>query len=76
MSLPITEYFKYHPPTTPERVAAHNAVNDGALVFALIIEENVSNLDCLKQAYFAVQQARMFANQGITVDELQKLQNN
>ena len=76
MSLPIEEYFKYHPPTTPERIAAHNAVNEAALTFAKTVEENVEDEDYCKMAFFAIQEARMFANQGITVDELLTLQNN
>jgi hypothetical protein len=76
MSLPIEQYFKYHPPLTDTRKAAHNAVNEAALAFAKTVEENVQDEDCCKQAYFAIQQARMLANQGITVDELKTLQNN
>ena len=76
MSLPIEDYFKYHPPTTPERIAAHNTVNEAALTFAKTVEENVEDDDCRKMSFFAIQQARMFANQGITVAELLTLQNN
>lgn len=71
--IPIEEYFKYHPPTTEERKAKHNKVNEGALSFAKIIDAMVSDEDCKKMALFAIQQARMFANQGITVDELRNL---
>lgn len=70
MTLPIGEYFKYHPPTTEERKAKHNAVNEAALKFAEVVEESCLDFDCQKMAIFAIQQARMFANQGITVDEL------
>jgi hypothetical protein len=68
--LPIEEYFKYHPPQTEERTAKHNAVNEAALQFARIVDDSVMDDDCKKMAMFAIQQARMFANQGITVDEL------
>jgi hypothetical protein len=68
--IPIEEYFKYHPPTTDERIAAHEVVNSHALVFAKTINAWVCDPECKKMALFAVQQARMFANQGITVDEL------
>ncbi len=74
MNLPIEEYFKYHPPTTEERKAAHNIVNNTALEFAKVIDATVLDEDCKKMAMFAIQQARMFANQGITVDELRKNQ--
>lgn len=76
MSLPIEEYFKYHPPTTDSRKAAHIKINEAALAFAKTIEENVQDDDYRKMSFFAIQQARMFANQGITVDELKTLQNN
>ncbi len=66
----IEEYFKYHPPTTDKRKAAHEAINTAALDFAKTIAANVTDPDCLKMAMFAVQQARMFANQGITIDEI------
>jgi hypothetical protein len=68
--IPLEEYFKYHPPLTDTRKAAHEAVNSAALAFAQAIAANVVDPDCLKMAHFAVQQARMFANQGITIDEL------
>ncbi len=31
MQLPLEEYFKYHPPTTPERIALHERVNRDSL---------------------------------------------
>jgi hypothetical protein len=71
-SIPIEEYFRYHPPQTAERKASHEAINTAALDFAKIIEANVKDEDCSKMAYFAVQQARMLANQGITVDEIRR----
>jgi hypothetical protein len=70
--LPLEEYFKYHPPLTQERKDAHEAINSAALAFAQVIQANVKDEDCRKMAIFAVQQARMFSNQGITVDELVK----
>lgn len=74
--LPIEEYFKYHPPLTQTRKNAHNEVNDAALELAKIIDRVVLDEKCKEMALFAVQQARMFANQGITVDELQSGYNN
>ena len=70
MSIPIEEYFKYHPPITKERKEAHNAINEAALAFAKVVEANVTEAKCKDQTFFAIQQARMFANQGITIDEL------
>lgn len=69
-NLPLEEYFRYHPPKTEERKEKHNAVNEAALQLAKIIDSVVVDEDCKKMAIFAVQQARMFANQGITVDSL------
>ena len=70
MSIPIEEYFKYHPPITEKRKEAHNAINEAALAFAKVVEANVAEAKCKDQTFFAIQQARMFANQGITIDEL------
>lgn len=72
--LPITEYFKYHPPLTEERKQLHDQANKLALDFALFLDANVQDEDCKKMALFAIQQARMFTNQGITVDELKRLE--
>lgn len=68
--IPIEEYFKYHPPQTEARVALHGAINESALAFAKAIDGAVLDKDCKKMALFAVQQARMFANQGITIDDI------
>jgi hypothetical protein len=70
MNLPISEYFKYHPPLTESRKAKHEQANKLALAFAEFVEANISDDSCKQMAFFAIQQARMFANQGITVDEL------
>lgn len=69
-SIAIKDYFKYHPPTTEERKAKHNEINEAALSFAQSLDSLVEDEDCKKMALFAIQQARMFANQGITVDDL------
>ena len=70
--IPIAEYFRYHPPLTQERQAKHDKINEAALSFALMIDQLITDPDCKKMALFAVQQARMFSNQGITVDELRE----
>lgn len=71
--LPLEEYFRYHPPTTQERQQKHEAINTAALQFAQVIDANVENEQCKQFAMFAIQQARMFGNQGATIDELSKL---
>jgi hypothetical protein len=70
MKLSIEEYFKYHPCETEERRQKHKAINKSALDFAKVVDESVLDEDCKKMAFFAIQQARMFSNQGITVDSL------
>lgn len=71
MKISIEELFKYHPPLSETRKQKHNAINDVALQFAKTVEDLVVDEDCKKMAYFAIQQARMFANQGITIDDLE-----
>lgn len=72
--LPLEEYFKYHPVVTPERQERHDLVNKAALDFALTIEKCVEDDELYKMCVYAIQQARMLANQGITLDELRKLE--
>ncbi len=75
--IPIEEYFRYHPPTPgSDRIRKHDRINQLALEFAKAIDVEIEDPQCKQFAVFAVQQARMFANQGITVDEVrQKLSN-
>lgn len=69
----IKEYFTYHPPQTEERKAKHESINEKCLELALLIDETIKDEDCKKNALFSLQQSRMFANQGITIDELQEI---
>lgn len=73
INVPIQEYFRYHPPQTTERQQKHDAINWVAMHFAEVIEHSVLDPECKKAAIFAVLQAKMFANQGITIDELRDL---
>lgn len=66
----IDVWFTYHPPTTEERKAKHLAINEGAKAFAKVILANVKDTRCRELAFYAIQQARMLANQGATVDEI------
>ena len=66
----IQEYFSCQPPKTGKRKFRHNQINEAALAFAMSVLKNVDDEDCRKMAIFSIQQARMFANQGITVDEI------
>ena len=70
MSIPIEDYFRYHPPKTEERKQKHEAVNKAALEFAKVVEACVKDEQTKLFSIFAIQQARMFANQGITVDDI------
>jgi hypothetical protein len=72
-NIPIEEYFRYHPPISKERIRKHDRINQISLEFAKIIDVEVQDEDCKKFALFALQQSRMFCNQGIVVDELIEL---
>lgn len=71
-SIPLEEYFRYHPPMTEERKARHDAINQAAIAFAKAVQENVQDEDLYKMTIYAIQMARMLANQGITIDELKQ----
>lgn len=66
----IEEYFKYHPPTTKGRVEKHDMINSAALEFAKVVEKSVNDEETKRMAFWSIQQARMFANQGCTLDEI------
>lgn len=66
----LEKYFKYHPPLSKERKSKHLAINSMALEFAKLIDLSVADEDCKKQAIMALLQAKMLANQGVTLDEL------
>lgn len=74
--IPIEEYFRYHPPVTQERIAKHETINQISLEFAKVVNSLVADEKCRMFAEFAIQQARMFANQGVTVDEIRHSQQN
>lgn len=68
----LREYFRYHPPQTEERKQAHNAVNDAAFEFAKVVLATVKNERMRQSAFDQIQIARMLANQGITLEEIEK----
>lgn len=73
--IPIEDQFKYHPPVSVTRQVKHDIVNQAALAFALKIGDAIPCYDPLYQTILnSIQQARMFANQSITYQELQKEQ--
>lgn len=73
IEIPLNEYFGYHPAITDTRKQSHTLINESALNFAQILNNLIVDEDCKKMAMFAIQQARMFANQGVTIDELRGL---
>lgn len=68
--LTIEDQFSYHPPTTEARKAKHEEVNKAAMEFAKLVDERVCDGGLKRKAIEMIQMARMFANQGITYDEL------
>lgn len=70
----IKELFTYHPVQTEERKQKHDLINTSFLKLAEIIVDSIEDEDILKMCIFSLQQARMFANQGITLDEIKKLE--
>ena len=71
-SVSLEEYFTYHPVSTPEREAAHKSINDAALQFARVLDSLSLDPKLKEMSFFAIQQARMFANQGAVISELRK----
>lgn len=63
----IHEMFVYHPPSTPERVAAHKAVNDITEEAARQILTHCPGCEELTLAIRRLQEARMWANAGIAL---------
>jgi hypothetical protein len=52
LQLPIEEYFKYHPPTTPERIALHERVNQKSLEICkmFIAAKNITEILATRDA--------------------------
>jgi hypothetical protein len=71
-AISLKTYFQYNPVKTERRKACHEMINEKALELAQTIQDCVQDPKCQEMAIFAVQQARMFANQGATIDELKK----
>ena len=70
--MPILEdYFKYHPPTTDQRIKDHALVNESALVFAKTLETLDLDPILFSKILDSIQTARMFANQAVTMKDIQ-----
>lgn len=68
----LEELFQYHPPKTQERKDQHDRVNQAALEFAKVLHDEVKMKEFKTAIIFAIQQARMLANQAITLQSLNK----
>ena len=66
--------FQISPGSFEKRKQVHEAINKAALDFANIIFANVEESSLKMQAIMMIQQARMFGNQGATIDELRALE--
>lgn len=69
----IETYFTYQPLKTEHRKDVHQLINDASLAFAKIVSEYINDESTKQMALSAIMQARMFANQGAVIDELDKL---
>lgn len=65
----IEERFTYHPVMTEQRRQRHEAINEAAKKFAEIVLL-LGDEQCIAQFLMLVQQARMIANQDVTIQEL------
>lgn len=70
LGVPAGEWFRYHPVMGEERRLAHEAINKAIEEASLVILDKVEDPECRKQAFFCLQFARMWANQGATFDEI------
>ena len=69
----LKEVFLYHPPTTAKRIEAHKCINEAAYEYMSRLVSVVKDKSLLLSCYYAVQQARMLANQAVTFEELLEL---
>lgn len=69
-SLSIEEQFTYHPPKTPERIKAHETINDATIVCAKALVGEIRDLAWQQKILDALQYARMLANQAVTFESL------
>jgi hypothetical protein len=70
LEVPLEEQFRYHPPTTVERKAKHEAINAAALECAKVLCTCVRSAKNQQKLIDAIQNARMLANQYVTFEEL------
>lgn len=68
----VEDMFKYHPPTTEERIDKHNKLNAACLELAKVIYCVLSNEELRAKALETLQFTRMLVNQYITYEEISK----
>ena len=71
MKISLEDQFNYHPPTTEERKAKHDRINQASLAFAKELIDVVGENDPYAQRIIdLIQQARMIANQVVTYQDI------
>lgn len=70
MNVKLEDYFKYHPPTTPKRIAKHEAINNAAFNFVEIVRENVDNDLSFRDIMQWIIIAKNKANETVMIQEL------
>ncbi|BAZ39417.1 hypothetical protein NIES4101_53700 [Calothrix sp. NIES-4101] len=68
----VEDYFRYYPTQSSDRKRKHERIQSLCIEFAQAIDAEIDDEECKRMALFALQQCRMFANQGITIDEMRK----
>jgi hypothetical protein len=63
----LKDEFRYHPPSSQERIDAHNKVNQAAFDFAATVFTTVTKDSKRNEIIQQIQIARMMANQAINV---------
>ncbi len=63
----LEDRFRYHAPT-PEARRRHEAITEASIVFAKIVRDNVPFSRGQSLALTAIEEARMWANQGIATN--------
>ena len=68
----VEQLFTYHPPTTEERIDKHNRLNTKCLELAELVNELIEDGTMKTMIMHSIQQTRMFTNQAITMEDINK----
>lgn len=74
--LNVDEMFEYHSIRTEERRVRHEKVDQAAKDFALVVDSCLQERELKTFALMSIYQARMFANQAITLAEVEAWKTN